>query len=179
MSTKVAVFFEGVLVHCDKPMEVYCNPVDIRVADFIGNPKINFIDGNLLSSGGIVSVNCPLGQIDFKNAEHRKKILIDKGVLIDEAGNKVTLAVRPEHIKVYEAGETVSGDILLEAKVYSTLPAGSETLINIEANGVSLMAKCIGQCEYGLDQEVHIGISNKDINLYDKSTGRILLAVDN
>lgn len=179
MSTKVAVFFEGVLVQCNKPMEVYRNPVDIRVADFIGNPKINFIDGDLLASGDIVSVNCPLGQIDFKNAEHRKKLLVNKGVTIDEASNKVTLAVRPEHIKVYEASETVSGDILLEAKVYSTLPAGSETLINIEANGISLMAKCIGQREYGLDQEVRIGISNKDINLYDKSTGHILLAVDN
>ena len=45
MSTKIAIFKEGVIVQVDHPLELYNNPVNLYVADFIGNPSINFADG--------------------------------------------------------------------------------------------------------------------------------------
>lgn len=45
MSTKIAIFFEGELEQVAPPMEIYQNPISLRVADFIGNPKSNFVEG--------------------------------------------------------------------------------------------------------------------------------------
>jgi len=44
MSTKIAIFFEGRIVQVDSPCLIYANPTNRRVAEFIGNPSINFID---------------------------------------------------------------------------------------------------------------------------------------
>lgn len=45
MSTKIAIFFEGELEQVAPPMEIYQNPISLRVADFIGNPKAQFCGG--------------------------------------------------------------------------------------------------------------------------------------
>ena len=45
MSTKIAIFKEGVIIQVAPPLELYNNPVNLYVADFIGNPSINFADG--------------------------------------------------------------------------------------------------------------------------------------
>ncbi len=43
MSSRIAVMMGGEILQCDAPDEVYNNPLDIRVAEFIGSPKINIL----------------------------------------------------------------------------------------------------------------------------------------
>lgn len=43
MSSRIAVMMGGEVLQCDAPDEVYNNPLDIRVAEFIGSPKINIL----------------------------------------------------------------------------------------------------------------------------------------
>lgn len=43
MSSRIAVMMGGEILQCDAPDEVYDNPLDIRVAEFIGSPKINIL----------------------------------------------------------------------------------------------------------------------------------------
>ena len=45
MSTKIAIFFEGVLEQVAPPMELYQNPASLRVADFIRQSKGEFPSG--------------------------------------------------------------------------------------------------------------------------------------
>jgi len=45
MSTNIAVMKEGVIQQMDTPDRVYHFPANLFVADFIGNPKINLLDG--------------------------------------------------------------------------------------------------------------------------------------
>ena len=45
MSTKIAIFREGIIIQVAHPLELYNNPANLYVADFIGNPRINFVDG--------------------------------------------------------------------------------------------------------------------------------------
>src|SRR5512142_600440 len=47
MSTKIAVMKEGVLQQLDTPDRVYHFPGNLFVADFIGNPKVNLLDGTI------------------------------------------------------------------------------------------------------------------------------------
>ena len=45
MSTNIAIMKEGVVQQFDTPDKVYHFPANLFVADFIGNPKVNLLDG--------------------------------------------------------------------------------------------------------------------------------------
>ena len=51
MSTRIALFKEGEISQIDTPLGIYTNPIDLQAADFIGNPRINFIDGEATFDG--------------------------------------------------------------------------------------------------------------------------------
>ena len=59
MSTRIAIFFEGELEQVAAPMDLYQNPISLRVADFIGNPRINFVEGQAKrgEDGGLVKTD--------------------------------------------------------------------------------------------------------------------------
>ena len=42
MSSRIAVMIEGHIVQVGTPAEVYENPQDIRVAEFVGSPEISY-----------------------------------------------------------------------------------------------------------------------------------------
>ncbi len=46
LATKICLIDNGVLQQCDAPLDVYNRPANLFVADFVGNPAINFIDAN-------------------------------------------------------------------------------------------------------------------------------------
>ncbi|MFS8113018.1 ABC transporter ATP-binding protein [Rhizobium jaguaris] len=43
LSDRVAVMLEGELLQVGKPQDIYADPADLRVAEFIGSPKINIL----------------------------------------------------------------------------------------------------------------------------------------
>ena len=57
MSDRIAVMMDGEILQCDSPSVIYEDPSDIRVAEFVGSPKINILpvelrDGELSLFGG-------------------------------------------------------------------------------------------------------------------------------
>ncbi|BAL78218.1 ABC transporter ATP-binding protein [Bradyrhizobium cosmicum] len=53
MSSRIAVMMAGELIQAGTPAEIYNDPADIRVAEFIGSPKINILPGRIRKDGGI------------------------------------------------------------------------------------------------------------------------------
>lgn len=53
MSDRIAVMMGGEILQCAPPDEVYNDPDDIRVAEFIGSPKINILPAEASASGRI------------------------------------------------------------------------------------------------------------------------------
>lgn len=154
LSSRIAVFFGGELVQVDTPQNIYRNPVDIRVADFIGNPTINFVDGESENSNG--NVNSALGTINFTCEE--------------DLPQEVTLAVKPEDILISK--EPIDKGV--EAQVYSVLPAGSETLIQLTVGEEELLVKVMGEVKLGMDATVWLEFLTHKICIYNKETGRLV-----
>ena len=171
MSTKIAVFFEGRLVQADTPKGIYGNPVDIRVADFIGNPKINFVACECSREGDAMVVDSVLGRLVLKDVAARNARFAAMGVEPVACGASSILAIRPEHVHI--SREESPGAV--RCRIYSALPAGSETLIQAAINGDTIMAKVIGQEEYGIDESVWLSLQLDKLNVYDKQSGRIAL----
>ena len=53
MSDRVALMMGGEVLQVAPPAEIYDRPAELRVAEFIGSPKINVLPGTVRSDGGI------------------------------------------------------------------------------------------------------------------------------
>ncbi len=169
LSSKIAIFFDGYLTQVDEPLEIYKNPRSIQVAKFIGNPTINFIDGCANQKGDSIEIDSEVGKIDLDGIGTGRKSEEWKDQAI--TNKNVALAVRPEHI--YVNREPVEGGI--ECNVYSVLPAGSETLIQIKIGELIILAKQIGEQSYKMGSKLWIKFDCDNINLYDKDDGNIII----
>ncbi len=90
MSDRIAVMNAGRVEQLDAPAAIYDAPRTRFVADFIG--KINFISGAVTAAGASVAIDTPLGAFTAGNPA---------GLL---AGQKATIAVRPENISFLAPG---------------------------------------------------------------------------
>lgn len=164
MSTKIAIFFEGVLVQVAPPLELYNNPVDLRVADFIGNPRINFVDGKAKLEPDALVVTTDAGNT-FR---------FDRGDMAEEfqsaAHFDAVLGIRPEQIGLSTSRPSPDA---LEAKIYTVMPAGSETLVTVRIGESLIIIKELGNTTYDNDQTVYLTLDEKRMNVFDKSSGRL------
>ena len=164
MSTRIAIFFEGELEQVAPPMDLYQNPVSLRVADFIGNPRINFIDGEgSFAADGSLVVDSVMGRTAFSPS-------LLTGELPSTARFPVVLGVRPEKITL----SVDPGEGMIPAAVYSVQPAGSETTIHLKVGQTDVLAKEMGIRSYQVDRQVGLSIDPDKINVFDKTTGRLI-----
>ena len=82
MSTNIAVMKEGVVQQFDSPDKIYHFPANLFVADFIGNPKVNLVDGTV----------CGKNLIDIGKSKIEVENLHSTG--------KVVVGIRPEDISI-------------------------------------------------------------------------------
>lgn len=89
MSDRVAVMMGGDIIQLGTPSEIYTNPLDSRVAQFIGSPAVNMLPARLVGSGALSILGEGTG-LHVENADAAQNI---------EAG------IRPEHFELV-AGDT-------------------------------------------------------------------------
>ena len=165
MSTKIAIFREGIIIQVAPPLELYNNPANLYVADFIGNPRINFVDGKAEVSASGLTVNSVLGRMTFP-ADHLKDENMPR-----EASFDAVLGIRPEQIAINTSRQSPSD---IEAHIYTSMPAGSETLVTVKVGGVSMVIKALGITHYNPDQVVYLSIDTTKINVFDKKTENLI-----
>lgn len=163
MSTKIAIFFEGVLEQVAPPLELYQNPISLRVADFIGNPKVNFIDARAELCGDVMKVSSDLGIMEFQ-----REFFTDE--IPGAARFDAVAGIRPELVEIHD--KPVEGGI--EARVYSSMPAGSETTVYLEIGKERILSKQNGLKQYHTDQRVWVKIDQEKINVFAKESGRLV-----
>jgi multiple sugar transport system ATP-binding protein len=171
MSTKIALFKEGVLSQVTTPIELYMNPIDLSAADFIGNPRINFVPGTAKKTADGLAVRSELGEMVF----HKDNMTEEE---TPDGEFACIMGIRPEQIHIARKGEdlpeTKEDRLIVRAKVYTTQPAGSETLVTLKVGQAELLAKEIGISEYGTDEEVTAYVGLRRINVYNEKTTRLI-----
>jgi ABC-type sugar transport system ATPase subunit len=153
MSSKIVVMKEGVIQQIGTPDEVYHYPANLFVADFIGNPKINLLDGTV----------CGTNQVDLGSFKVQANTT--------GAENKVVVGMRPEDIIVTRkpaAGAT-------EFTAYSVLPAGADSTIIAHREGVEITIKVMGISSIKMDEKIWLNFKPDTFNLFDKKTGNLIV----
>lgn len=164
MSTRIAVFFEGVLEQVATPLDLYQNPKSLKVADFIGNPSINFIDAKAKVDSGSLKIESSIGGMTF-GREDLTEFFNEKDGEFD-----VVLGLRPEKVSVSK--DKVEGSV--EAVVYTCQPAGSETIVNLRTGEHTVISKELGLKFFEGDQKVWVRFDDSQVNVFDKKTGLLI-----
>jgi ABC-type sugar transport system ATPase subunit len=154
MSTAIAVMKEGVLQQYDTPDKIYHFPANLFVADFIGNPKVNLLDG-AVSGKNIV---------DFG----KFKLTMDTS----NVTGKVVAGIRPEDIAI--STQTVPGAV--EFSAYSVLPSGAESTIIARLGDVELTIREMGISKIKMDDKIWLKFKEESLNLYDKESGKLVIS---
>lgn len=162
LSTRIAVFFEGEIVQVDTPLQLYTNPATLQVARFIGNPKINLIEGIAVNHGDMVSVHSILGSLEISKQEFEADFP-------ENEQWECMLGIRPEHISVETAGAEESA-----VSIVTTMLAGSETLIEAEKSGQRIIIKQLGICNHQSGDRIYLKLSTDDINIFRRDSGKLI-----
>ena len=153
LSTRVCIMQNGLLQQYAPPLEMYNNPANLFVADFMGNPTMNFIDGT-------AEVNGATAQLTFGSLHGA----FTAKEPISLTGKDVVVGIRPEYIRISDEGTR-------HATVYSTLPAGMETTVKLDVEGTMLTAVVFVDVDYPVDCPVKFDFSKTAI-LFDKASGQ-------
>lgn len=119
MSDRIAVISQGKILQIGSPHDIYERPAKRFVADFIG--ETNFIEGVVDSiSDTTVSVRTDDGSFLQVKPDDSQTA----------TGQRITLAIRPEHTRLVEAGTTGTLSGVLENVVYF----GTDTHFHVRLN---------------------------------------------
>ena len=149
LGDRLAVINEGVIEQIGTPIEVYEKPESKFVAEFIGSPQMNFINGTIKNNY-------------FESKGLKLKIDLN----IDNAN--VNLGFRAEDLEIKEDGE-----ISLNIDIIEKL--GSDSIIyGSNKNGESICYKESGNTKLGIGENINISINVDNIHIFDEKTGKRL-----
>jgi multiple sugar transport system ATP-binding protein len=138
LATKIAVLKDGELQQVGTPNEVYNSPANLFVADFMGSPAMNLLEGKVTGVNGT-------RRIVLERHEHPPIVLpIPPGVAAARLadGAKVIFGIRPEAVNDRESIDRNAKSVAsFDARVEIVEPAGSDTYVVTHAAGKELTAR--------------------------------------
>ena len=155
LSTRVCLMDTGVLQQYDPPLTVYGKPANKFVASFVGNPTMNFIPAELDQVTSDTICFHMLG----------KKVKFTSHDQPEECGKKLLLGVRPEFLPIHKGGP-------IEGKIYSTLPTGMETTVQVKCGETMMTGVVFGSVDFPIDSAVNLDIVGDSLVLFDAETGK-------
>lgn len=153
ISDKIVLMKDGVLQQKDDPQNLYDEPVNCFVADFLGNPPINKTHG-VVKDGKIVL-----------DGDYTVEI---PGVEKIADGTKVTMSMRAESIVVDENGT-------IEATVDTKYVIGKEVLAYLDLGAHHVRAYVPAEKELQHGEKVKISLKKTGVFVFDETSGERLL----
>ncbi len=159
LGERLAVMRYGALQQIGTPEEVYSRPINTFVAGFIGNPSINFLDGILMANEDGRWI------VQTRSLDHPLEIGKAGGYIFNsqDIQRKVTLGIRPEHIKLTDKGFRAEDRIVeslgRELRVY--IQAGDDTIVGVVDPFTSIKS----------GDRISFTFDNSKVHFFDQETG--------
>ena len=155
LSTQVCLMNTGLLQQYAPPLTIYNAPANLFVAEFVGNPTMNFIPARVVAADGCAVTLDVLG----------KRAVFHAQAPVTGLGAEAVLGVRPEFLPLTEDGA-------IAGHVYSTLPTGMETTLRVACGGAMLTSGVFGSGDYPVDTPVRLSMTGSRLVLFDKASGK-------
>lgn len=165
MADRIAVLNEGVLQQIDTPETIYAEPANMFVAQFVGSPRINFLDCVLDSANrklvAVDDVWCvTLSEAQQSTIEAQS-----------EAGTMV-FGIRAEDIDLVRAEDEAA----IAGTVYVIEPLGDRTIVDVRLeNGDMVKIKVHPSFSVMTGEAVWLRFDSEHFHIFDKETGAVIL----
>jgi multiple sugar transport system ATP-binding protein len=124
LSDRIAVMDGGIFKQIGTPDEVYDAPANLFVADFVGEPRMNLLDGVLLPSGD--------GRVMVHLSSEARLTLPALAGGVASGDRKVTIGIRPQDLRIIRPNE----DGTLTATVFAHEPLQEVGRLTLTLPGV-------------------------------------------
>jgi len=164
MSDRIVVMNDGKIQQFGTPEELYENPANLFVADFIGEPPMNFIDGVLTAdTNKHYKLKCT--NIDFSLPKRLESSFEQY------RNKKVVMGIRPQCISLGSKNnpEAIGGT------VYSYEYQGEMGYLSLDCKGERLLIELKHTAHYQTDERVWCVLEGKYIYIFDPETGDRIL----
>ena len=153
LADRIAIMKGGAIQQLASPEEIYNRPGNKYVADFIGSPSMNFLNGVLdgdtfrVADQTFTTLGYP-----FRGA----------------ASGPASMGVRPEHVVT---GEAAGGmPVTLSSIVEIVEPMGSDTLVWATVAGERFRIRIDGQTTIHAGDQINIGFDPAKASFFDAGT---------
>ena len=158
MADRIVVMHDGRIEQIGTPLELYDRPGNLFVAQFIGSPAMNVVQGTVRRAGGTAHVD----------VEGGGSWPLDGGPGVD--GQAVSYGIRPEHLTLASGGNGVPGQIIVVE------PTGAETELLISVGASQVILRTHGRPRVNPDEKVHLAVDPANVHLFDRTSGQRLAA---
>jgi multiple sugar transport system ATP-binding protein len=150
LADRIAIMKDGVIQQLGTPAEIYGRPANRYVADFIGSPAMNLMEGEIADgvfrTGGVA---VPLAGYDFTR----------------RPAGRAILGIRPEHVRTGDAA--AGADCVAEVTVDVVDPLGSDTLVLSSLGGARFWLRLPGNAKVRTGDRIPVGIDAAAASLFD------------
>jgi multiple sugar transport system ATP-binding protein len=169
LATKIAVLKDGELQQVGSPYEIYNSPSNLFVADFMGSPAMNLLEGNVAGKGVDARI--------LLQRDGHSPIVLPIPASADEAklsdGAKVIFGIRPEAVNDKESVDRFAKSVAtFDARVDFIEPAGSDTYVVTEAAGKELTARMRADTHVRVGESHTFAFNMDKAVLFDPQTSR-------
>jgi len=156
LADRIVVMHDGIIEQIGSPLELFDRPGNLFVAQFIGSPSMNVLQGTLRQGDGQAWVEAqgerwPVGP-----------------ATTGRDGQAVSYGVRPGDIAISSTGQGIA------AKVIVVEPTGAETELLLDVGGAKLIVVIHGRTQAQPDDVIRLEIDATKTHLFDDKTGKRL-----
>jgi multiple sugar transport system ATP-binding protein len=153
LADRIAIMKGGVIMQLASPSEIYNKPANKYVADFIGSPSMNFLEGELTGGKAVMGdIQVPTDSYAFTRPGYE---------------GPIWFGIRPEHILTEEAA--VNAPVKLQARADLVEPMGAETLIWSTVNGQPFRFRMDGLASVSTGDLLDIGFDPARASMFDRA----------
>ena len=156
LADRIAIMNMGRIEQIGTPMEIYNTPASRFVADFIGNPSMNFIEGIVTEDRRGLA------------AENGERLVDLETPLSATPGTTLTVGIRPEHL-----AEATQSDVGLSVSVMFQEQLGADTLLHARSNveNHKLTVRFTGQRHFEPGTSMALSFSSEHLHLFSSENG--------
>ena len=176
LATKIAVLKDGVLQQFGTPAEIYNNPANMFVADFMGSPAMNLLKANVEKNGSEFAITLTQGEGEALTLP----LKVAPESLGDFVGQEVIFGIRPEALTDPDgadrnASSVVEGDCLIDV----VEPAGSDTFAVTRIGGKQVVARLRADARIAAGQRSRLAFNLDKAVFFDPKTQARILRSEN
>lgn len=164
LADRIVILKDGYIQQVGSPIEVFEKPANVFVAQFIGNPPMNIVEGKCTTVDGRPSLAAknlvlPLPDDTYQNIAD---------------GTQVLIGIRPDAIKARDVEHRIRQEWRKEAEVNVAEILGGQSLLELNIGDNRFIAEVEGRMKLHPGDRVNIGFELDRVVLFDPKTTEAL-----